>query len=268
MFVFEDTTSLQKIYARYRRAISPVFTGLLIDSRTYFRRYSDVEAAVDEVTCYLCWRFLEYYPEAYVLVPAGHLLRLDDNAWIPPYETYQPLNGVINLKSGLLRSSDEHSSYDTPATSAELLAPFEGCPVFLADDEDLLFEDGGFWQDSSSPFMPGHSSFLKDELDQWFQCRAEQQGVLRPPVDDDDDFLRKVFSGPHLHSKMANTGRATRTSNETILQYVMEAFPNGKDSATWAEVEVKVGYSRRSIVRALKSLEQYVDWAGNGHSTQ
>jgi hypothetical protein len=37
-------------------------------------------------------------------------------------------------------------------------------------------------------------------------------------------------------------------------QCLIEAFPNGKGSATWDEVVTRTGYSRRTIVRAMKKF--------------
>ena len=56
--------------------------------------------------------------------------------------------------------------------------------------------------------------------------------------------------------------RQTDTTNQKhIIDCLATAFPDGKGSATWSTVEKKVGYSRRSIVRALKQNGQYSEWA-------
>tara|TARA_R110002051_G_scaffold57104_11_gene105915 strand:- start:8458 stop:9339 length:882 start_codon:yes stop_codon:yes gene_type:complete len=52
-----------------------------------------------------------------------------------------------------------------------------------------------------------------------------------------------------------------QTAHDYVLQCVMTAFPDGKNGATWKVVEEKVGYSRRSIVTALKREGTYSDWA-------
>lgn len=43
---------------------------------------------------------------------------------------------------------------------------------------------------------------------------------------------------------------------ENILDCFNKAFPHGKGSATWEEVEDRVGYSRRSILRALQGARK------------
>lgn len=50
----------------------------------------------------------------------------------------------------------------------------------------------------------------------------------------------------------------------TVWRCVQEAFPNGKGLATWKEVEERVGYSRRHIVRSVKSNADYDTWARGG----
>lgn len=49
-----------------------------------------------------------------------------------------------------------------------------------------------------------------------------------------------------------------------VLECIMTAFPNGKGDVTWPDVEAKVGYSRRSIVRALKQNGLHSKWANTG----
>lgn len=56
--------------------------------------------------------------------------------------------------------------------------------------------------------------------------------------------------------------KANRHRN--VLECVLSAYPNGKDKATWEAVEREVGYSRRSIVRALKQNDLWLDWAKGG----
>lgn len=48
-----------------------------------------------------------------------------------------------------------------------------------------------------------------------------------------------------------------------VVACTLTAYPNGKGEATWADVEARVGYSRRSIVRALGDAGQK-DWATRG----
>lgn len=58
--------------------------------------------------------------------------------------------------------------------------------------------------------------------------------------------------------------QARKDKGKHVLDCVTSAFPQGKGNATWATVESKVGYSRRSITRALKQSGRYVAWAGAG----
>lgn len=50
------------------------------------------------------------------------------------------------------------------------------------------------------------------------------------------------------------------------LSCVLDAFPDGKGNATWAEVENRVGYSRRSILRAIKASPTHSNWAAIGQN--
>jgi hypothetical protein len=70
-------------------------------------------------------------------------------------------------------------------------------------------------------------------------------------------------------SAFDDDGSKSRTSamaGQNILDCVMTAYPNGKGTVTWQDVEVKVGYSRRSIMRALKQNGQHSTWATTGQS--
>ncbi|SEK68472.1 hypothetical protein SAMN05444413_1032 [Roseivivax marinus] len=61
------------------------------------------------------------------------------------------------------------------------------------------------------------------------------------------------------HTKPASTHQA-------VMSCVEQAFPDGKGKATWADVEAKVGYSRRTIVRALRQRGLYEDWTARGQA--
>lgn len=54
-------------------------------------------------------------------------------------------------------------------------------------------------------------------------------------------------------------------SLDAVMACVLEAFPNGKGAATWADVEKSVGYSRRHIIRNLKQAGTYSQWIRGGH---
>lgn len=58
--------------------------------------------------------------------------------------------------------------------------------------------------------------------------------------------------------------QSSAKAGKNILECVMAAFPEGKGNMTWPEVEAIVGYSRRSIVRALKQDGQHSKWASTG----
>lgn len=59
---------------------------------------------------------------------------------------------------------------------------------------------------------------------------------------------------------------AKDTQHQSVMECLLSAYPNGKGKATWETVELKVGYSRRSIVRALKQNGLWEDWAEGGQS--
>lgn len=56
------------------------------------------------------------------------------------------------------------------------------------------------------------------------------------------------------------------TPHQSVLECLLSAYPNGKGKATWETVELKVGYSRRSIVRALKQNDLWAEWAKEGQT--
>lgn len=277
MFLFEKKFSLRDVFDRYHSVVRSVFIGRYIDTTTTFRRYDDAMAATDEVSCKLSWRFLEFYPESYVLTPSGHFVELDELAWHSPFDIYQPRNGLLNIRSGLLESSEEHSSTQHTAACDEIISPFEGCPVYLAEDEDQLFTAD---LEVETPFPNLHvrrSSYLEGELNDWFQYRAPSLNISRPPDteivyltgenESPDDVKSYVLSGEDLFSALGELPDQPKlhtplSSHETIRNYVLEACPDGKGSLSWDRVESKVGYSRRSIVRALKALNQYEEWVG------
>ena len=55
-------------------------------------------------------------------------------------------------------------------------------------------------------------------------------------------------------------------SLEVIWNHVWLAFPNGKGENTWSFVEKRVGYSRRSIIRALEQFGGQEKWATGGQA--
>jgi len=69
------------------------------------------------------------------------------------------------------------------------------------------------------------------------------------------------FGDLKLSEKSGSNGRGA----ENVLQCILQAFPDGKGDETWPNVEEKVGYSRRSIVRTLKQKGLYSEWAQGGH---
>ncbi|MCE8539802.1 hypothetical protein KBY27_20260 [Ruegeria pomeroyi] len=101
------------------------------------------------------------------------------------------------------------------------------------------------------------------------------------------DFLRekiRPFQGGFLclsasdadacfqHMQTAHKDDDTRddkkhASSDNIVRCLLEAFPDGKASETWENVERVVGYSRRSIIRALDSREMRW-WASGGGQPQ
>ncbi|QJF51976.1 hypothetical protein [Roseobacter ponti] len=61
---------------------------------------------------------------------------------------------------------------------------------------------------------------------------------------------------------------ASPPHQQNILDCILAVFPEGKQGATWAVVESKVGYSRRSIVRALKQNNLWSDWSESGQENK
>lgn len=61
---------------------------------------------------------------------------------------------------------------------------------------------------------------------------------------------------------------AIKIPHESVLDCVLQAFPEGKQNATWAVVEKEVGYSRRSIVRALKQNDRWASWSQGGQNEE
>ncbi len=81
------------------------------------------------------------------------------------------------------------------------------------------------------------------------------------------DVLEEMGFG-HLDLEDApNQFVASESNSETVYMFIREAFPDGKGDATWSEVERKVGYSRRHIVRTLKIKGVYDDWSKGGQTS-
>lgn len=59
----------------------------------------------------------------------------------------------------------------------------------------------------------------------------------------------------------SKVGKPKLPPHQNILDCVLAALPDGKVDLTWKEVVAKVGYSRRSIRRALEYYDRYSDWA-------
>lgn len=71
-----------------------------------------------------------------------------------------------------------------------------------------------------------------------------------------EDDWRMALHGEKVQSQ--GTGLAA------TLASVLEAYPNGKGTDTWPQVESRVGYSRRNIVRALNTSVEHRGWATRG----
>lgn len=292
MFVFEEKTSLRKLYDRYVRVIQTHYLDLLIDTTTEFRNGKDARTAAREVGMKKTWEFLEYRPLGFVLAPSGHLVQLDEGVWEAPFDCYQPLNGYVNIQSGLLEGSDEQrwpSEFSSPASS-DLLFPFEGCPVFiLNEDDDLIFDVDDWQSENSADIARSISPMLDNELSSWFEQRANIIGIERPNLvepeyidgeaessDWPDNEIEMYLDGDLAVSEERRLLKlfgvevpdSGSRNSQRIVDYVLQAFPDGKGPATWETVQLKVGYSRRSIVRALKDFDVYYDWARGGQTKE
>lgn len=62
-----------------------------------------------------------------------------------------------------------------------------------------------------------------------------------------------IVAAGHAKLKQEMKGAPSEDINslDFALNCFLDAFPNGKEGATWREIQEKTGYSRRTIVRAL-----------------
>ncbi|WP_306132234.1 hypothetical protein [Roseivivax marinus] len=78
---------------------------------------------------------------------------------------------------------------------------------------------------------------------------------------DHEEELFAAFGLPNSLEPDAETNNKKSTSaHKDVMSCIRQAYPYGKGAAVWETVEAKVGYSRRSIVRALRHHGQYEEW--------
>lgn len=58
----------------------------------------------------------------------------------------------------------------------------------------------------------------------------------------------------------AGSKNLVEAASPDVVSCMLEAFPNGKGHATWKNVVAKVGYSRRTILRAVDSDPRVKEW--------
>lgn len=64
-------------------------------------------------------------------------------------------------------------------------------------------------------------------------------------------------------STLAYSESASEVNAVNVVNCMIESFPDGKGRATWSDVEARVGYSRRTIVRAVKRDARVSNWLSN-----
>jgi hypothetical protein len=90
--------------------------------------------------------------------------------------------------------------------------------------------------------------------------------------DDIPETQREVFGSlgiqnidwERIEDHSFDKSKASQNSASNVIDCVIAAFPDGKGDVTWPDVEAKVGYSRRSILRALKQNGLHSKWAKPG----
>lgn len=86
------------------------------------------------------------------------------------------------------------------------------------------------------------------------------------PETEQDLILSLGFAGLDWSDIRGRSSIPSETNGyKHVSNCVMEAFPDGKGTEIWTEVEKKVGYSRRHIRRALMDEGIYETWARGGH---
>jgi hypothetical protein len=280
MFVFEGFTRLNSLYDRIFHELVIAFRREFIFGHTPFRKSADVYQAARDLGCNEIWALLEDGMQLKVLTQMGTLVGLEKSiATIWEFPNFQRSNGLMNVQTGLLEVGESvRPPFFTDSPASSILFPFEGCVVFVENTQSVLeLLEHGIQSDEISVLELIESwhdkSDLKREADlaallglpneaasidpETIYVDGEEES---PDVPDGEtlDFLATNVTVPQL--------RPVGSSKEFIADAVHTGFPKGKQKNKWADIEERVGYSRRSIVRALKDLGRYDDWARGGQS--
>lgn len=118
-------------------------------------------------------------------------------------------------------------------------------------------ECSGQWLSLVQPFagwsLCWNPAEVPQDLAEVFISMGIDESEWTPPKDNRDSSRNSIDKNSPRPSGLAKA-----------VQDTMEAYPSGKGFATWDEVEERVGFSRRHIVRALKQAGRYEGWARGG----
>lgn len=269
MFVFDGFMRHHELFNLMFYANLGAFRREFIFGCTPFHYSSEITLAAQEVTRNKLWEFLSFTPEPFVLTPFGKLIGLDSGALEAPLNRYEQSNGFFNVQSGLLNVGEDVSpQFLSVLPSSAYLAPFEGCPIYHKITDDL--ED--FRTEALEDNAEDALSLIK------FWERNSRSIILQP---DQLPTIEMVYvDGPnespdlpdesHIETSMlegySDTNNRPASSTDFIVQAVLQAYPDGKGSATWREIVERVGYSRRAIERALAKRDALQSWRPTRHS--
>lgn len=121
--------------------------------------------------------------------------------------------------------------------------------------EKGLFDGSDEWDPQVVDYLRSEwvrASLVLDKFNGWAICISNDQAEKLV-----DYFIARAGSGNKEEDE------EKEGSHSFIYQCILETFPNGK-TAKWEDVVKQVGYSRRSINRALDAHGGREWWAGAG----
>jgi hypothetical protein len=240
-------------------------------STTPFTQKNDIIIAAKEICCENLWDFVAYEAESFVLMPNGRLARLDPRVFQVPLSPYEKSNGFFDIQSGLLERGDcVQAPYLTVTPKEAHLTPFEGCPVYHKLSEQL--------QSLEAATYLGEEISSMEQIDLWYEDTLYSYPLGHPVTPVEIEYIEGSAESPDLPEsgdsrlKFSDVRPTVNVSKHGTAPFIVDcvftAFPDGKGDSKWSDVYVHTGYSRRAIVRALKTLGRKDEWARGGQINQ
>lgn len=123
-------------------------------------------------------------------------------------------------------------------------------------------------------WLESASHVWEPDIEQWLALIREYKGwAVCWSEDQIPDDQEEIFRAIGLEKEAGWLSEGLRRMGETssdlkqsgtrhVADCLLQAFPDGKGGATWSEVEAKVGYSRRHILRAISDSPRLSAWVG------